>query len=179
MGEWESGGVGVTSPILPLSHSPTLPQVLSVARVRWNGGGAGEGLCCRLAEDHALLTTPPGDGALLATSLEERLSGCAHVTDLTSTLAAFGLAGPRSREVLSKVTPLDLTTRGLSAFTCAQASVAKCHAVLARLDFDDAPAYRIFLTRDYAEFAWDALMEAGHDCGIKPVGTEAWRALAG
>ena len=100
-----------------------------------------------------------------------------HVTDVTSTLAAFSLVGPRSRELLSKLTSLNLTDRCLPDFSCAQTQLAKCHATLARLDASGLLAYRLFVTRDYAEFVWDALMEAGHDCGLAPIGMEAWRAL--
>src|SRR5262249_41596062 len=107
--------------------------------------------------------------------------GCMHVTDVTSTLAAFSLVGPRSREVLNTLTPLNLTDRSLPDYSCAQTHLAKCHATLARLDVSGLLAYRLFVTRDYAEFVWDALMEAGHDPGalwaIAPVGMEAWRAL--
>ena len=77
----------------------------------------------------------------------------------------------------SVLASLNLTDRSLPDSSCAQTHLAKCHATLARLDVSGLLAYRLFVTRDYAEFVWDALMEAGHDCGLAPIGMEAWRAL--
>jgi heterotetrameric sarcosine oxidase gamma subunit len=136
----------------------------------------GETLLYRLAEDHALVTDE-SPGACDPNSAIRNPQSAIHVTDVTSVLAAFCLAGPRSRGLLSKVTSLNLTDRALPPFSCAQAQVAKCHAILARLDAGGMPAYRLFVTRDYAEFVWEALMEAGRDCGVVPVGTEAWRSI--
>ena len=163
---------------------PALPPVLRVARIPEGLAGSGtvsEGsrpadrFCCRLAEDHALFAADLPKGQ--EWTPVPLTGGCLHVTDVTSTLAAFSLVGPRSRELLSKLTSLNLTDRCLPDFSCAQTGLAKCHAILARLDTSGLLAYRLFVTRDYAEFVWDALTEAGHDCGLAPFGIEAWRAL--
>ena len=168
VGRWALGG----------GDEPALPGVGQVVRGRSQGGDAerGETLLYRLAEDQALVTVDAPE--VESVDLEPPSGGLAvHVTDVTSTLAALCLVGPRSREVLGKLTPLNLTDRGLPDAACAQTQIARCHALVARLDVNELPVYRLFVTRDYAEFVWDALAEAGRDCGLTPFGMETWRTL--
>lgn len=130
------------------------------------------GYCWRLAHDHLLFTTAPEGTEEVGRTLREQAAGCAHVTDLTSTLAALYLVGPRSREVLSKLTSLNFAD-----VSCAQTSVAKVHAIVTRWDVGELRGYQILVTRDYAEFVWDAVMEAGAEFGIVPFGMAAWRMI--
>jgi glycine cleavage system aminomethyltransferase T len=102
-----------------------------------------------------------------------------QLTEVTSGYAHFVLAGPLGREVLSRVTSLNLTETGLSSGSCAQAALARCHCAYVRLDAGDVPVYHLLLTRDTAEFVWEALLDAGRGAGLAPVGVLAWEQLRG
>ena len=84
------------------------------------------------------------------------------------------LAGPRCREVLSKLTSLNIED-----VASAQASVAHVHCTLVREDLPHTLAYRLSITRDYAESFWDAVMHAGHEFQITAFGWEALQLLRG
>jgi sarcosine oxidase subunit alpha len=131
----------------------------------------------RLAHDHTLFTTVTEQAEEVGRVLRQQAADCAHITDLTSTLAGLYLIGPRSREVLSKLTALNLTDSALPDRSCVQTSVAKVHAIVARLDVSGLRGYQIFVTRDYAEFVWDAVMEAGVEFGIALVGIATLRQI--
>ncbi len=102
---------------------------------------------------------------------------CAHVTNLTAGLAAVNLAGPRSREVLSRLTDLDLSPEAFPYLGAREATVAAVPALLLRIGFVGELGYEIHVPAEYGGQVWDALLEAGEESGIRPFGVEAQRVL--
>lgn len=136
-------------------------------------------LLCRLASDQILVLTTPETAGRTRTVLDAQHDENVHLVDMTSALTGLCVAGPRSADVLVKVTNLDLAGPTASNMTCAQTSLSGVQGILVRADFRDVPCYRIFVSRDLGEFAWDVLMEAGSREGLKPFGVEALRLLRG
>lgn len=141
-----------------------------------------------LGRRHVLVTCDPSARAATLASLDSLRSQAAdlgpppvYVTDVTSVYAQFILAGPRSRDVLGKLTSLNVSHRKLSDLGCAQASLAHVHSLLLRQDLHSVPAFHLLVTRDYAESVWESLLHAGSEFGIAPFGVETLaqlRALA-
>ena len=131
-------------------------------------------LACRLAGDELLLLTPPAESAAVADVLEKVVAdaGCAHLTDVTSGLAVLDVLGPRAVSLLARLTPLDLAA--LPALAVVQGELARVHAIL--LSLDRPAGVRALVAREYGAFVWEALVEAGRDLGLTPVGAAA-RAL--
>jgi sarcosine oxidase subunit alpha len=102
---------------------------------------------------------------------------CVHVTNLTAALAAVNLAGPRSREVLSRLTDLDLSREAFPYLAAREGSVAGVPALLLRIGFVGELGYEIHYPAEYGVHVWDALLEAGHEFDIRPFGVEAQRVL--
>ena len=98
---------------------------------------------------------------------------------MSSGLTGLCLAGPHSQDVLSKLTDLDLSLPANANMSCTQTSLSGVQAMLVRADFGDMPAYRIFVSRDLGEHAWDILTEAGSSEGLTPFGSETLRLLRG
>ena len=135
-------------------------------------------LFCRLAADQLLILTPPdATDDIRATMATTQRDTCAHLVDMTSGLTGLCLVGPHSQDVLSKLTDLNLSLPATSHMTCAQTSLSGVQAILVRADFGDVPCYRIFVSRDLGEFAWDVLTEAGSSEGLTPFGVDALRLL--
>ena len=95
-----------------------------------------------------------------------------YITEVTSVYAQFLLAGPRSRDILGKLTSLNVPA--LQNLACAQASLAHAHSIVLRDDFQDLPAFHILVSREYAESVWEAILHAGHEFELAPIG---WKAL--
>ncbi|MBV9278771.1 MAG: (2Fe-2S)-binding protein, partial [Chloroflexi bacterium] len=117
---------------------------LKVGRVRYGvmADEAGiildDGTVARLAEDHFFVTTTSsGIGAVeeWMTWWLEGTPWCAHVTNVTSGLAAVNLAGPRARDVLAKVTNLDVSAEALPYLRAARGTVAGVPAIILRIGF--------------------------------------------
>ena len=102
-----------------------------------------------------------------------------YVTEVTSVYAQLLLAGPHSRDVLNKLTSLNLSEDARGSLTCAQANVAHVHAMVLRKDLKGVLAYHLLVGREYGENVWESVMHAGHEFHITPFGLEALRLLRG
>ncbi len=159
---------------------------LRVGRIRYRAmtDDAGiildDGTVARLGEDRYLVTTGTGsldavDGWLrwwLATS-DRRVD----VTNVTARFAAINLAGPRARDVLARLTDLDVSPDGLRYLDAREGLVADVQTVILRIGFVGELAYELHAPADQAAHLWDALMAAGAEFGIRPFGVEAQRVL--
>lgn len=97
--------------------------------------------------------------------------------DVTSVYAALRLAGPKTRDVLGKLTSLNLRDAALPNLGCAQASLAHVPGIFLREDVGPIPAFYLLITRDYAESVWEAILHAGHEFDLCPTGLEALQSL--
>ena len=102
-----------------------------------------------------------------------------YATEVTSVYAQLLLAGPRSRDVLSKLTSLNFSDRARGDLTCAQATVAHVHAIVLRKDLKGLLAYHLLVSRDYGESVWESVLHAGHEFHIIPFGLQALRLVQG
>jgi sarcosine oxidase, subunit alpha len=139
-----------------------------------------DGTVCRLDDDSFYVTTTSsGAGAVydwfswwLA---DWRLD--VHLTDVTQGLSAVNLAGPRAREVMGKVTDLDCSAEAFTYLDGKQAEVADVPCLILRIGFVGEVGYEIHCPAAQGEHLWDALMDAGHEFGVKPFGLEPQRLL--
>ena len=118
---------------------------------------------------HALITSP--EPIAFAPSIS--------VTDVTSVYSAILLAGPRSRQVLQKLTTVNLHQDSMADGAARQTRIAHVNATILRLDSAGVPGYLILNTRDLAEHVWDTLLLAGSEFGVCPFGAIAQREWLG
>jgi sarcosine oxidase, subunit alpha len=146
-----------------------------VARVPLDGAG---GLVCRVAPDEVLVLTSARDAAAAGRRLAAAgaSAGCAHVTDLSGALAAVELLGPAGPGLLARLAPLDLSPGALPPLALVAGEVARVRAIVVRLDRPPLPTFRVLIPRECGESVWQALVDAGRDLGLTPVGSAA-RAL--
>ena len=144
-----------------------LPFAPEIGRVTRFGDPVLGARCCRLTVDSALvLSADPAE-------LPGPAPACGHQTVLTGGRTIVAIAGPRSRELLAGATQVDLRDRALSDGGCVQTSVAHVPATILRADRGDLRAYEILVSRDYGEYLWEALLDAGAPLGVRPVGVAA------
>jgi glycine cleavage system aminomethyltransferase T len=131
----------------------------------------GDIVIARLASDDALLLTA-GRSSTLAGLLEDGDS-CSHTVDMTSVMAGLAIVGPKAQSVLAGLTEIDASDMAFPNLSCAQGMVAEVRATLLRVDRGAVPGYELYFGRDYGEYMWDSVLEAGEPAGLTPVGTEA------
>ncbi len=159
---------------------------LRVGRIRYRAmtDDAGiildDGTVARLGDDRYLITTGTGsldavDGWLrwwLAAS-DRRVD----VTNVTARYAAMNLAGPRARDVLERLTDIDVSPEGLRYLDAREALVAGVPAAILRIGFVGELAYELHVPADQAAYLWDRILATGAEFGIRPFGVEAQRVL--
>jgi glycine cleavage system aminomethyltransferase T len=97
--------------------------------------------------------------------------------DISSVYACFLLAGPRSRDVLSKLTSLNVSNVALLNLSCAQTSLAHVHTILMRADIASILAFYLLVSREYAESVWESIVRAGREFHLRLFGLMALRSL--
>ncbi|MGI8729603.1 MAG: 2Fe-2S iron-sulfur cluster-binding protein [Solirubrobacteraceae bacterium] len=159
---------------------------LKVGRLRYGvlGSDAGrikdDGTIFRLDErGFYVTTTSSGAGAVeewFAWWLADwRLD--AHITDVTQTLAAVNLAGPRARAILQRLTDLDCSPDAFGYLDGRRAHVAGIPALVLRIGFVGELGYEIHAPAAHGQALWDAIVAAGAEDGIEPFGMEPQRVL--
>jgi len=91
-----------------------------------------------------------------------------EITDQSDRLAALSLQGPHSRSVLRRVCEFDVD--GLRYFRLMQNKIQGREVTISRTGYTGDLGYEIWLDAGDALVVWDALMSAGADYGITPVG---------
>lgn len=139
-----------------------------------------DGTISRQGENEFFITTTTGNLDFVEQWLEWWLAGAGwevQVNNLTSALAAVNLAGPKARDVLTKLTACDLSTQAFPYMACRSADVAGVSALLMRIGFVGETGWEIHYPAESGEHLWSALMDAGRPLGIRPFGVEAQRLL--
>jgi glycine cleavage system aminomethyltransferase T len=135
-----------------------------------------------LAEYHgwelpSFFTTPEEEAACVVNAVG--LADIGGGMEVPSVSADLLLAGPRSRDVLSKLTSLNTSDARLPNSSSAQASVAHVRCLVRREDLPQVPAYHLLIDRDYAESFWEAVLHAGREFELRPFGWDALQLLGG
>ena len=100
-----------------------------------------------------------------------------EIRDVTGALAAVNVAGPRARELMERVTDLDVSGDAFTYLDAREADVAGVHALILRIGFVGELGYEIHFASPYGEHVWDAVHERGADLGAHPFGLEPQRVL--
>jgi sarcosine oxidase subunit alpha len=101
----------------------------------------------------------------------------AEITDVTGSLAAVNIAGPRARELMQRLTDVDVSNDAFTYLDARHADVAGVAALVLRIGFVGELGYEIHVASPYGEHLWDAILERGADLGIRPFGVEPQRVL--
>jgi sarcosine oxidase subunit alpha len=139
-----------------------------------------DGTIANLGDDHFFVTTGTGALEMVEQRFERALaegSRCVHVTNVTGTLGAINVAGPLSRQLLERLSDVDLSREGFPYLAATHGRVAGVPALIMRIGFLGELSYELHFPAEYGQFLWETLLEAGDDLGIAPFGVEAQRIL--
>lgn len=99
------------------------------------------------------------------------------LVNATNAYGAFNIAGPRSRQVLTRLTDIDLDPILFPYLGIREGTVAGAPARLSRVGFVGELGYEVHVPTRFATIVWDYLLRAGAAEGIVPFGVEAQRML--
>jgi sarcosine oxidase subunit alpha len=182
-------------------RGPDVPRLLNLLYVnKWSRLEAGrvrygvmcaddgvvfdDGVTGRLGPEHYLMSTTSSGAAAVWEWAENWLQTAhpdwrVHITPVTTAFASMNVAGPRSRELLSRVTEgVSLSAEDFPYMHVRAGRVAGVDGcVLWRIGFTGELSYELHVPAGYGLHVWETLLARGADLGIRPFGVEAQRIL--
>jgi len=142
-----------------------------------------DGTTTRISENHYHMTTTTAQAANVLSHLEYYLQIIwpelnVNVVSTTEQWAGAAIAGPKSRDMLSKLYPdLDVSNEALPFMGYKEAEFFGVPSRIFRISFSGELAYEINVKSDHGMFMWEKMMEVGKEFGNQPYGTEALSTL--
>lgn len=124
------------------------------------GSGMGEMYHMRWFEDHM-----PEDGGVTVRAYGMELLG-------------LSIAGPKSRDLLAKLTGEDVSSDAFKFLDIKQMSVGMVPALIGRVTFTGDLGFEMWVKPEMMARLFDDILEAGEEFGIKPFGSRAMRSLS-
>lgn len=160
---------------------------LKVGRVRYGvicddaGILLDDGTIARLGEDRYFLTTTTGNADAIDSWFRSWLSSKpkldVRMTNVSGSFSAMNLAGPRAREILGRLTDIDLSAAALPYLAATECAIAGIPAIVLRIGFVGESGFEIHVPSQFGLAAWEAIVAAGKEFGLAPFGVETQRLL--
>jgi heterotetrameric sarcosine oxidase gamma subunit len=133
----------------------------------------------RLGEERFLVVVTDLIHRRIAPWIERHAPDGAHVTvtDVTSGTTLLTVQGPRSRELLQRLTSADLSNEAFPYLTAREIDVHYARALAMRVTYVGELGWELHIPAEFSLTVYDALMEAGTDLGYGNVGLGAMNSL--
>ncbi len=99
------------------------------------------------------------------------------VTDTTSGTVLLSVQGPRSRELLGRVSGADLSNAAFPYLSARDIEIGYARALALRVTYVGELGYELHVPTEYGPTTYDLLAEAGADLGVRPIGLSAMGSL--
>jgi dimethylglycine dehydrogenase len=100
-----------------------------------------------------------------------------RLDNLSESWLGFSLSGPRARDILARLTSADVDNAALPFLGVNAVDVGFTQAIVARVSLTGELGYEINVRASEQKALWHALLEAGADFGMKPIGMRAQDSL--
>ena len=148
-----------------------------------NGMLLDDGVTARLSENSYLMHTTTGGAAHVMAWLEVWLQTewpelKVYMTSVTDHWATVSVCGPNSRKIVEQLCDdVDFSGDAFPFMSVREGTVAGVAARIFRISFTGELTYEINVNANYGRHIWEAVMEAGAQYDITPIGTEAMHIL--
>lgn len=168
-----------------LNHMSTSNIDVPVGKVvytEWlneRGGIEADLTVTRIAEDAFLVVCSDLAHRHVETMIKRQVTREAHVflTDVTSGYALINVQGPKSRELLSRVSHADLSNESFPYMSMREIDVHYARAMALRVTYQGELGWELYIPTEFAPTTFDVLMEAGRDLGIRLAGMQTLNTL--
>ncbi|MEI9907444.1 MAG: aminomethyltransferase family protein [Actinomycetota bacterium] len=100
-----------------------------------------------------------------------------HISDVTESLACFGIWGPRSREILQSVTTEDLSHEKFPFMRSREILIEGITVRATRITYVGELGWELYLPVEQGELIWKSILEAGKNFGLEVCGYKAIESL--
>ena len=99
--------------------------------------------------------------------------GSVKITPYGMKMVGLSIAGPKSREVLQRLTDEDVSGEAFKFMDYREMEIATVNAKVNRVTYTGDLGYEIWVAPEYQRRLYESIMAAGADLGIKPFGMRA------
>jgi aminomethyltransferase len=177
MGEIEVRGPGALALCQLVASNDA--RKLEVGRAQYtlwcteDGGTIDDTILYRLGDERYMFCVNAGNAATCRdwiVAQRPRVPG-AEVIDRSDELGLLALQGPQASALVERVGGAALVA--LPRFGCAETSVAGIPVLAARTGYTGEDGFELFVAAERAPELWQALLDAGSDLGVLPIGLGA------
>ncbi len=139
-----------------------------------------DGVIAKITEQHFYVTTSTSNMALVYREMQRNLQIWqleVTLVNVTSSFAAFNLAGNKAVAILGKLLKNDTDTQSLQLGKVLALKIADTDVRIIGVGFVSKSAYEIHLPVKQASTIWQAIIDAGKTEQMRCFGTEAQRVL--
>ena len=175
-------GSGAAAVLGRLSAGDIDREVGRVVYTQWldsNAGIQADLTVTRLAEEQFLVVASDVIHRRVAAMIRRETPAAEQVfvTDVTSGTVLLSVQGPASRELLSRLTPADLSNEAFPYLTAQTIELDYARVLALRVTYVGELGWELHVPTEYAPALYDTLMATGADLGIAPVGLAAMGGL--
>jgi len=99
------------------------------------------------------------------------------IVDMTSAYALINVQGPKSRELLGRVSSADLSNEAFPYMSMREIDVHYARALAFRVTYQGELGYELYIPTEFAPTTFDVLLEAGKDLGVRLAGMQTLNTL--
>ena len=154
-------------------------RMVYTALLNERGGFESDLTVMRLAADRFLLVTGSAQPVRDADWINRHIGpeAVAVLTDVSALWSVLSLMGPNARELLSRVSPDDLSPAGLPFSHTKEIDLAHARVRATRMSYVGGPGYELYVPVEMTRHVYLALHEAGAGLGLRDAGYYALDAL--
>ncbi|TIT41343.1 MAG: FAD-dependent oxidoreductase, partial [Mesorhizobium sp.] len=132
------------------------------------GGYESDLTVMRLGAEKFLIVTGSAQAVHDADWIVKNIPADAHaiLTDVTSSYAVLALMGPRSRDLLGKLSSADLSNGGFPFATIREIDIGYATAYANRMTYVGELGWELIVPTEFAVGVYEALHEAGREFGL-------------
>ena len=151
-------------------------RMVYTAMLNPRGGFESDLTVIRLAPERFLVVTGSAQATRDADWINRHIGAGEHVvlTDVSAMFSVLSLMGPRSRELLARVSPDDLSPEALKFAHTREIDLGHARVRAARMSYVGGPGFELYVPVEMARHVYLALHDAGADLG--PEGCRLLRA---
>jgi 4-methylaminobutanoate oxidase (formaldehyde-forming) len=133
----------------------------------------------RLAENQYLILTGDGTTTQVCAWLKRHIPPEAHalVTNITSAYSVLNVQGPKSRNLLSRITHADLSNEAFPFMTMQEIDMGYALVKALRVTYVGELGWELYIPTEFSLHVFDTLVETGAEVGLRHLGLQALETL--
>ena len=178
-GKFEVTGAGAADWLSTVMANgvPRVGRVALTPMLNERGRLIGDFTMCRAAERHFFLIGTYAAESFYLRWFERSLPADVRVRPCAMQYVGLSVAGPLARDLLQSLVREDLSTAAFPFLSFRRMEVGMVPAFVGRMSFTGELGYELWVSTEYQRALYDALIEAGHDHGLRLFGSRALNAL--